>query len=304
MRRFLGMSSTGGGESLGTTNEMQHAFTIDLEDWYQGVELPLSEWRDKESRLDKGLDVILALLAEQHTRCTFFCLGWIGENFPGQIRRITDEGHEIASHGYNHEKVYNFSPKEFREDVAKTKKILEEITGKEVFGYRAPFFSITGKSLWAFEALQDTGYRYDCSISPVKTWRYGVPRSPETIYRIKEFDIVEFPVSCFRMLNRRLGVGGAYFRIFPYGVFESFFSKKGEENLPGIFYAHPWEFDPHHPVIPLNWKARITHYSKLSTMHQKSERLLKRFRFNTVSAVIQHFAGLHSLREVSLSDLS
>lgn len=283
---------------------MQHAFTIDLEDWYHGIELPFSEWKSKEYRLEKGLDAILSLLEEHTTSCTFFCLGWVGENYPQLIQKIAREGHEIASHGYNHAKVYNLSLRQFKEDITKTRKILEDITGTEVVGYRAPFFSITSKSIWAFEALKAAGYRYDCSVSPVKTWRYGIPLSPENLYRIKEFDLVEFPVSCVRLLNKKLGVGGAYFRIFPYFLFENFFIKKDEEKIPGMFYAHPWEFDPHHPVVSMNWKAKITHYYNLPSMHDKSECLLKKFSFNTVSKVVHLFSATHSINEISVSDLS
>lgn len=283
---------------------MRHAFSIDLEDWYQGIELPFAQWHGQEYRLEKGLDVVLELLAGKGVKATFFCLGWIAEAHPAVVRKIFDSGHEIASHGYSHEKIYSLDRNRFAEETRKTKGLLEDITGSEVRGYRAPYFSITRESLWALEVLKESGFKYDCSISPVETWRYGISSSPDHIYNISELDLLEFPVSTFNLMNRKFGVGGAYFRIFPFFFFHKFFENAGRSGKPGMFYAHPWEFDPEHPVIQFHWKATLTHYFNLKNMSRKTEKLLRSFTFTTVSEVIDSFRRENKISNVSLARLS
>ena len=264
-----------------------HPFTIDLEDWYHGIELPLNAWAGKEDRLHKGMDAILELLNKSNTKCTFFILGWIGERYPKLIQQLAKEGHEIASHGYSHEKVYNLNPNSFRDETKKTKDILENISGQTVRGFRAPFFSINSKSLWALEVLKECGFEYDCSISPVKTWRYGISGCPEKIFEIKELSILEFPVTTFQLLGKKFNVGGAYFRIFPYYFFNKTYKNNSKINQPTMFYAHPWEYDSKHPVIDFEFKAKLTHYHNLSGMYKRTERLLNSFSFTTVWNVLQ-----------------
>jgi len=280
------------------------AFSVDLEDWYHGIELPYSDWKGKERRLEKGMDRVVELLDRHNTKATFFTLGWIGEQYPQLIRQLCDAGHEMASHGFSHEKVYDLSPEAFREEVRRTKAILEDAGGKPVTAFRAPFFSITEKSLWAFSILSEEGYTVDCSISPVKTWRYGIANTPDSIFRIPEANIIEFPVSTFRLLGKRLGIGGAYFRLFPYILTKRGLKQRAAEGLPQMFYIHPWEYDPEHPVVPMERKASITHYTGLRNTVPYTDRMLAQFRFGTVSQTIEHHRSIRPIADVSLQVLA
>jgi polysaccharide deacetylase family protein (PEP-CTERM system associated) len=263
-----------------------HAFTVDVEDWFQGIELSPDEWDNKEDRLARGLDVLLALLEEADVRATFFVLGWIVKKYPHVVKQLAEAGHEIGSHGLNHEKVYCLSPEEFRRDEFETKACLEDVTGKAVVSYRAPFFSITKKSLWALDILAALGYHYDCSISPVVTWRYGIAGAPEGIYRLEKSGLIEYTLSSWTLLGRQFASGGAYFRIFPPYLTCRPFRAKTKGQHPAMFYVHPWEYDPDHPVVDFEWKARLTHYYNLGAMAKRTKQLLARFRFGSVQSVI------------------
>lgn len=277
-----------------------NAFSIDLEDWYQGIELPFEDWKNYERRIEKGTDKILELLSQHQTKATFFILGWVAETYPDLVKKIAKEGHEMASHGYSHEKVYDLSPDAFREEVRRTKKEIEDLSGQEVIAYRAPFFSITPQSLWALEILQEEGYQIDCSISPVKTWRYGIANCPNEIFKIKELDLVEFPVSAFDMLGRKWAIGGAYFRLFPVGLTNHFLGKRKKQSDYTMFYIHPWEYDPEHPVVEMEKKAKFTHYINLKKTYNNSDKLLKKFSFNTVAKVVAQYKSEQTLNEYSL----
>lgn len=284
--------------------QVKHAFSIDLEDWYHGMELPIDQWNGKEDRLRIGTDRVLELLSETNSKGTFFTLGWIAEKYPKVIQDIVNAGHEIASHGWNHEKVYDLTPEEFEAESIKTKNALEQASGHEVKGFRAPFFSVTAKSLWALDVLKECGFTYDCSISPVKTWRYGISGCPETIFKIKENELLEFPVSTFGFLNKRLGVGGAYFRIFPYFMTDGVFKRKEKEDYPAMFYAHPWEYDPEHPKTDeMEFKASLTHYFNLNSMVDRTRKMLSTHSFGTVSEVLSEAQKNNLVGEMSLKDL-
>lgn len=282
---------------------MKNAFSIDLEDWYQGIELPFSDWQHYEERIEKGTDKVLELLDKHQTKGTFFILGWVAEKYPELVKKIAKEGHEMASHGYSHEKVYDLSPEAFRAEIRRTKKEIEDLSGKEVIAYRAPFFSITSKSLWALEILQEEGYQIDCSISPVKTWRYGISGCPNEIFKIKELDLVEFPVSAFNMLGRKWAIGGAYFRLFPVSLTKHFLSKRQKKADFTMFYIHPWEYDPEHPVVEMEKKAKFTHYINLKKTYNNSDQLLKKYSFDTVANIVANYKAEHVLKEYSLEDL-
>lgn len=277
-------------------------FSIDVEDWYQGLELPLERWSGKEGRLSVGLDRILDLLDKSNTRATFFTLGWIAENEPDVVRRIVKRGHELASHGYSHAKVYDLSPKDFRAEVRDSKRRLEDLAGHAVTAFRAPFFSITSRSLWALDILREESFTVDCSISPSKTWRYGIASSPSHPYRIREVGLVEFPVSTWSLLGRRVGIGGAYFRIMPYALTRAILRRKSERGA--MFYAHPWEYDPDHPVLKdIEPKAKFTHYANLASTAPKTARLLEDFKCTTLSAVISSLEKAGQLPSVSIASL-
>jgi len=277
-----------------------NAFSVDLEDWYQGIELPFSSWVEHEDRLRVGLNPLLALLDKHKTKATFFTLGWIGEKHPELINEIAGAGHEIASHGYSHTKVYDLSQADFREEIRQTKRILENISGTEVTSYRAPFFSVTNKSLWALDILKDEGYLVDCSISPVKTWRYGISNTPDEIFTIKENGMTEFPVSTYKLLNKNLAIGGAYFRLFPYTLTSNGLKQRAKVEKATMFYIHPWEFDPDHPIVDMERKAKITHYTRLNKTLLFTDKLLSQFAFDTVGNIVQSYKDQRGINEYSI----
>lgn len=279
---------------------VRSAFSVDLEDWYHGIELPFSDWPQYEPRLRAGLDPLLELLERHGVRATFFTLGWIAEKYPEVVREVAAAGHELASHGYSHEKVYDLTREAFREEVRRTKGAIEELTGTEVTAFRAPFFSVTPRSLWALDALAAEGYRLDCSISPVKTWRYGIANCPDEIFRLGETGLIEAPVSTIRLGPRRWAVGGAYFRLLPYALTRRGMRSRIEAGRATMFYIHPWEYDPDHPRVPMERKARITHYTRLSKTLPYTDRLLRDFRFGTVSEMVRDHESRNDVRTVSL----
>jgi len=278
-------------------------FSIDLEDWYQGVEIPLSHWEGKENRIQIGLDAVLSILQEAGTHGTFFALGWIAEKYPEIVGRIAAAGHEIGSHGYCHQRVSKLTPQEFRTDIRRTKEILEKITGKPVRAYRAPFFSVVESSLWALPILREEGYEYDCSIAPVKNWHYGIESSPEDVYRIKELGLIEFPISTFRFLGQKVGIGGAYFRVFPYRYTSRGLGRLLSASRPAIFYAHPWEYDPDHPTVKMDFRMSLTHYFNLKATRERTRKLLRQYRFRALSEVIESLQAADRIPSISIEAL-
>ncbi len=280
-----------------------NCFTIDFEDWYQGIELPFEKWNEHERRIERGFYKVLELLEKHNSKATFFTLGWIAENYPQLIKEIAAAGHELGSHGYSHEKVYNQSKDEFRKEIRLTKNIIEQITGKEVTTHRSPFFSITSKSLWALDILAEEGYKIDCSISPIKTWRYGISTCPDSIFKITENNLIEFPVSRFSFLRKNWAVGGAYFRIFPYLFTANGMLQRLKNNLPNMFYIHPWEYDPQHPRVKFERKAMLTHYANLKKTYHNTERLLSKFKFETVTNIVKAHEQQGNVKSISIQVL-
>ncbi len=274
-----------------------NALTIDVEDYFQ-VEAFASvidpqNWKDYPSRVGLNTKKILDILDESQTKATFFCLGWVAERQPHLIKEIAARGHEIASHGYDHQPVYRKSPQTFRADVKETKQILEDLTGKPVSGYRAPTYSITKKTLWALEILAEEGYRYDSSIFPIKHDLYGIPDAPRFPFNINTFHVktklIEFPLTTLRILNLNIPIaGGGYFRLFPYTFIKKALRHiNNKEKQPFIFYLHPWELDPNQPRINhISWRSRFRHYVNLDKTEGKFRKLLSDFRFSTVLEVL------------------
>lgn len=278
-----------------------NAVTIDLEDWYQGIEQPFDTWNRFEERIHMGTDKLLAILDQTGTKATFFVLGWLAEKHPGLIERIAREGHEIASHGYDHEKLYNTTPPALHEVLKRAKKATEDAIGKPIFGHRAPYFSLTRQSLWAVDILAELGFTFDSSVYPGTNWRYGIPCSPDALYRLGDTGIVEFPVSTFALLGRKVGIGGAYFRILPLFLTRGGVRQRMANGQPTSFYLHPWEFDPQHPWVRFRWKAMATHYFNLRMTAPRFERLLRSDSFTTMSAVIAAACATGDLPRVELS---
>jgi polysaccharide deacetylase family protein (PEP-CTERM system associated) len=279
------------------------SFSVDLEDWYQGIELGFDDWGDHASRIERGLAPLLDLLDEHDQRATFFTLGWVAERHPHIVRDLAARGHELASHGYAHDKAYDLSPQQFRDDVRRTKHVIEDLSGQPCLAYRAPFFSITAQSLWALSVLAEEGYTIDCSISPVKTWRYGISTCPDHVFYVPEAGITEFPVSTFHAARRDWSVGGAYFRLLPYRMTRRGIRRRIGEHKTTMFYIHPWEYDPGQPKVAMERKARLTHYARLQTTEPCTRRLLTDFSFTTVSELVHSLGGEGALPHVSTSVL-
>jgi polysaccharide deacetylase family protein (PEP-CTERM system associated) len=271
---------------------VRNALTVDVEEYFQVAAfertIARSAWNTLESRVEYNTGRVLDLFASRGAKATFFVLGWIAERHPALVRRIVQEGHELASHGYDHMRVHNLSHAEFRADVVKTKGILEDVTGVAVRGYRAPSYSINARNLWALDVLGETGHVYSSSIYPIRHDLYGMPDAPRFPFRVRPDSILEIPVTTVRIGGRNLPCGGGgYFRLFPYGVFRRMLARvNGRDGQSGLFYFHPWEVDPGQPRIddaPL--KSRFRHYLNLDTMHARLGRLLEDFQWGRMDDV-------------------
>lgn len=276
-------------ESRGIIN----AFTVDFEDWYQGLEIiGIDQWSQFESRIHIGAERLLHLLKDFNVKATFFVLGYIAERYPALVRQIAEEGHEIGVHSYAHQLVYRQTEREFREDLRRSISVIEDAVGKPVYGYRAPFFSITPKSLWALDILVEQGIRFDSSIFPIWNYRYGFPSADVRPFRIKTNRglLLEIPISCPTLKGFRLPVnGGAYLRILPYKVLAWGIRRVHQLGCPAVIYIHPWELDPDHPVLDLPKRIGLTHYIKLSSTLPKLRQLLTDFCFAPMGLVYREY---------------
>jgi len=266
-----------------------NAFSVDVEDWYQVADfdavVPFDTWDQYESRVRRNTDKILGMCAEAGVKGTFFVLTWNAERWPDIVRDIHKAGHEVASHGYAHRIVYEQTPEQFGADVERAKKILEDITGEAVLGYRAPSFSFTAKSQWGPDVLLEKGYRYDSSVFPVKDSLYGMPDAQRFPYVIREKDgrkLVEFPITTTEIFGRNMPLGGGgWLRIFPYAYMKWGMRRVNrQENQGTVFYIHPWEIDPDHPRMKTAGRRGFSsHYVNLGRTEGKLRRLLRDFRF-------------------------
>jgi polysaccharide deacetylase family protein (PEP-CTERM system associated) len=272
-----------------------NALSIDVEDWYQvsdfEAEVKRPDWGQYEGRVVQNTGRLLALLRDYQVRATFFILTWNAERFPELVRQIDRDGHEIASHGYEHRLIYEQTPQEFRADVTRSLDILKSLTGKQILGYRAPSFSITQESLWALDTLVDLGFAYDSSIFPVRDTLYGIrdsQRFPYVIRRNGARQLVEFPMSTVRLGRRNLPLGGgAYLRLLPYRYFHWGMTRLQREGRPAVVYLHPWEIDPGQPRLRVRGKRGYSsHYLRLRAMEGKLRRLLRNFRFAPIREVL------------------
>jgi polysaccharide deacetylase family protein (PEP-CTERM system associated) len=270
-----------------------NAFSVDVEDYFQ-VEafksvIDRADWDRHPSRVAGSTDRMLELLEAADVRATFFVLGWVAERFADLISRIESHGHEIASHGYSHELVHAQTASEFRQDIRLAKKLLEDIVGKNVRGFRAPTFSIGSRNWWAYEVLAEEGYEYSSSIYPISHDLYGVPSAPRMPFRPLGSDaFLEIPVTTIRLLNQnRPCAGGGYFRLLPYGVSRWCMRRVNNvDRMPCIFYCHPWEIDVDQPRIahaPL--KSRFRHYLNIGKMADRIARLLRDFSWGRIDEI-------------------
>ena len=273
--------------------QVLNAFTVDLEDWYQGLEIGPEAWDGFDDRLRVGSDRLLRLLDAASVQATFFVLGYAAERAPDLIREIVDRGHEIGTHGYAHRLVYQLDPQEFKRDIERSLETLSGIVSGPIRAHRAPFFSITKQSEWAFDVLAECGIECDSSVFPVKNYRYGIADAPRWRYQVRP-GLTEFPLSTYRLRGRNIPVGGgAYFRIFPYTLTRYALRSINDEGGAAVFYIHPWELDPDHPQLDLPRRISLTHYWNLAATERRLERLLADFRFASLGRVLGYENGIH-----------
>lgn len=273
--------------------ETSHVFTVDVEEYFQvgAFEnvIERSTWNAMPTRLAESISLLLDLLARLDVRGTFFTLGWIAQRHPGIVRRIAAAGHEIASHGWSHRRVTSLSASDFRDEVRRSKALLEDLAGEAVVGFRAPNFSIGPRNEWAFDVLIEEGYSYDSSIFPIRRPGYGDPDAPTTPYLIQRTggSLIELPLATAIIGGARLpAAGGAYLRHLPYSLIRRAFLQHEKRGEPGVFYVHPWELDPSQPRLCVPRLARMRHYGGLHRTAPRIERLLKEFRFTSAQQLL------------------
>jgi polysaccharide deacetylase family protein (PEP-CTERM system associated) len=268
-----------------------NALTVDVEDYFQVWALapwfPRSKWDSAPCRIERNVELILALLEEAGTKATFFTLGWIAERYPELVRRIAADGHEIASHGYAHMRVDDLERESFHADILLAKAILEDVTGAEVTGYRAPSFSISAATEWAHDCILEAGYRYSSSVYPIRHDHYGIPDALRFAYCSRP-ELLEVPITTTRFLDRNWPAGGGgYFRLLPYPVSRWSIRRVNDvEEQPAIFYFHPWELDPEQPRVKgAGLRTRLRHYLNLGETERRLRRLLGDFHWGRADRV-------------------
>ena len=278
------------------SDPIRNAFTIDVEDYFQVSALaphfPRHQWDRVPCRVERNVDRILQLLDEQQTRGTFFTLGWIAERYPQLVRRIAHAGHEVASHGYAHERASAQTRETFLADILHARALLEDVTGAAITGYRAPSFSIGTSNPWAHDCIAEAGYRYSSSVYPVRHDHYGIPDAPRFPYRLTN-GLMEVPITTMRWLGRNWPAGGGgFFRLLPYAVSRWQIARVNrEDRRPAIFYFHPWEVDPEQPRVPgVTARTRFRHYVNLKHTETRLRRLLRDFSWGRADEVFRDSA--------------
>jgi polysaccharide deacetylase family protein (PEP-CTERM system associated) len=265
-----------------------YIFSVDVEDWFHILDLsstpPVTEWANLPGRVEHNFNRLLEVFATYHTHVTCFFLGWIAERYPHLVRAAALQGHEIASHGYDHQLVYKMTQSEFGRDVVRSKRLLEDIAGCKVTGYRAPGFSCTGEAPWFFEELVKSGYLYDTSMFPARRGHGGIPggeRAPHTIVTSRG-NISEVPATVARVPGGNLSFfGGGYLRLFPMWLIRRKVNEVTEEGLPAVFYIHPREIDPDHPRLPMSASRRFKSYCRLKGTEEKVRCILSEWPMTT-----------------------
>ncbi len=267
---------------------MKNALSIDLEDWFcaHNLGIRIEDWENRELRVVPNARRILDLLEQHHVHVTFFVLGWIAERVPDLIQEIERRGHEIATHGYSHTLLTETRPEEFEVDLCRALEVTRALVDQPILGYRAPSFTVTGKTLWALEILARNGIKYDSSVFPVRFHPdYGIPDAALSIHRMGT--ITEVPMSVARVLGRNVPCcGGGYFRIFPYTATRWLMRRCNHEGRPVIFYVHPWEIDPGQPRMQLSFSKSFRHYMNLDKTLVRLDHLLDDFEFGPVREVL------------------
>ena len=273
--------------------QLVNGLSVDVEDWFQvgafETSIDRRDWETIPTRVEGNVDAILDLFAETGVNATFFTLGWIAERHPALVRRIADAGHEIASHGYDHARVFAFDRARFAADITKARAILEDASGQKVIGYRAPSFSIDARTPWAFEELARQGYTYSSSVAPVAHDHYGWPEAPRFAFRpIAGSELIELPVTTAMLGSRRVAAGGGgFFRVLPYRFTRWAIQEVNtQDQRPAVFYFHPWEVDPEQPrVANAPMRSKLRHYTGLGKMAGKLRALLDDFAWGRMDAI-------------------
>lgn len=279
-------------------NDVVNALTVDFEDWYHGLTCtnPLPEqWDHLPARIEASSSLLLDILSELEVQATFFVLGDVARRQPRIIRRIAEMGHELASHGFSHRPVHHLTPAEFLHDLDETRKLISDAAGVDVKGFRAPYFSIDQRCLWAFAVLEQAGYQYDSSIFPLKTILYGYSGASRTPYRpLSNAGLVEYPLSTLRLLGRNFPIsGGFYNRILPYRFIHWGLYTLNGQGTAAILYLHPWELDVHQPRIPVSPRERLTHFGGRASLAGKLRKLAHNFRLAPLGQVHRLWTASH-----------
>lgn len=272
---------------------IRNAMTVDVEDYFQvsafAPHISRESWTSISCRVELNIERILALLDEEGTKATFFTLGWIADRYPAMVKRIVANGHELASHGWAHHRVSDQEPHEFRDDVIRSKRILEDMGGQAVLGYRAPSFSIGRHNLWALDVLEEAGYRYSSSIYPIQHDHYGMPEAPRFAHHPRTHHrLLELPITTTRLFSRNFPAGGGgYFRLWPYPISRWFLQRLNRlEHRSAIFYFHPWEIDPEQPRQKgISMKTRFRHYHNLHRMEERIKALTRDFKWDRIDRI-------------------
>jgi polysaccharide deacetylase family protein (PEP-CTERM system associated) len=269
-----------------------NGLSVDIEDWFQvgAFERTIrrEDWDGLLHRVERNSDAVIDLFGRMGAKATFFTLGWVAERYPALIRRITAAGHELASHGWDHVRVFTMTPDQFRADLRRTRALLEDIGGQRVSGYRAPSFSIDKRTPWAHEILAEEGYAYSSSVAPVAHDHYGWPEAPRFAFRpVADSALIELPVTTAKLGSRIVAAGGGgFFRLLPYAFSRWAIRQVNDADRPAIFYFHPWEIDPGQPrVADAPLRSKLRHYSRLGAMEGKLERVIGEFRWDRVDRI-------------------
>jgi len=278
---------------------MLNALSVDVEDWFQvgafETTIDKASWDGRLHRVERNTEAVLTLFGEAGVRATFFTLGWVAARYPALIRKVAEAGHEVASHGWDHLRVFRMTPAEFSDDLKRARSAIEDATGKGVTGYRAPSFSIDLRTPWAHEVLAEAGYAYSSSVAPVVHDHYGWPEAPRFAFKpLADSDLIELPVTTVRIGGRNFAAGGGgFFRLFPYELSRWAIGRVNHrERRPAVFYFHPWEIDPDQPRMaeaPL--RSRLRHYTNLERMAAKLQKLLRDFQWDRTDKVVAEQAA-------------
>ena len=286
--------------TAGKADALLNAMSVDIEDWFQvgafETVIDRADWDQLQHRVERNSEAVLELFDEAGIKATFFTLGWVAERYPALMQKIAAAGHEIANHGYDHARVFTLTPDQFRDDLDRSRKILQDTSGQKVVGYRAPSFSIDQRTPWAHEILAEQGYAYSSSVAPINHDHYGWAGSPRFAWKpVEQSGFIELPVTTVKLGNRVFAAGGGgFFRLLPYLLYERSIRKMHNDDGRGaIFYFHPWEIDPGQPRVgnaPI--KSKLRHYTNLRHMRAKLLRAGQDFKWGRVDELATLEAGL------------